>query len=164
MEETRLAKRRQRASVKSKDANSLEAGTPSIGEIAPEVESRKPGPKKASTKIMDEAQQRQQVMASNKTMQMALGGKSLSWMKKGPSTPSNPYLQKPVSKSENPASVGSNEPPSAIAKSRAHGEFREDKDDGKGIQMRDLLFVLEEDGKATKALQLAYPRLRQSDR
>ena len=89
---------------------------------------------------------------------MALGGKQLSWMKKGPdSGPSNPYLARTGTTSQKTSNVPDGA--SQIPRTRNFGDFREDRDDGKGIQMRDLLSVLEEYGKEKKAVQKAYAQL-----
>ena len=47
----------------------------------------------------------------------------------------------------------------AGAKNRVFGTFREDGGEGRGVQLRDLIAVLELDGKGGKVLQSAYARL-----
>lgn len=104
--------------------------------------------------------------ATTKTMNMALGFGSRatpSWMKKGADTsPSNPYLSnKPKTgpQSSKGGAPGMNGAGSGLPKSRVFGQFREDKETGSGIQLRDVVSVLEHDGKEKKALQRAYSRL-----
>lgn len=107
----------------------------------------------------------QQHATTTKTMNMALGiGKQKSWMTKGNDTGHvNTFLQKsntaaPTSKA---AASNVNGVASTLPKNRTFGEFREDKETGTGprIQLRDVVSVLEHDGKEKKALQRAYGRL-----
>lgn len=108
----------------------------------------------------------QQHAATTKTMNMALGlsgamGKKLSWMKGGADTgPSNPFLQKQNPKTETSKANTStaNGVSSNLPKNRLFGQFREDRETGAGIQLRDIVSVLEGDGKAKKSLQRAYGR------
>ena len=162
-EEERLAKRRRRAA--KSDTNGAGPATPGpVGDIAPDIDTRKGNKKEgAAAKKVNEAAQH---AATTKTMNMALGfsGRATpSWMKKGAdATPSNPYLSnKP--KAGLQASKGGatpvNSAGSGLPKSRVFGQFREDKETGSGIQLRDVVSVLEHDGKEKKALQRAYSRL-----
>ena len=162
-EEERLAKRRRRE-AKADTNGAAPATTGSLGEIAPEIDTRKGNKnKEAAAKKVNEAAQH---AATTKTMNMALGFSSRatpSWMKKGAdATPSNPYLpNKPKAGplgSKGGAAVAS-APGSGLPKSRVFGQFREDRETGSGIQLRDLVSVLEHDGKEKKALQRAYCRL-----
>ena len=162
-EEERLAKRRRRE-AKADTNGAAPAATGPLGEIAPEIDTRKGNKnKEAAAKKVNEAAQH---AATTKTMNMALGfsGRATpSWMKKGAdTTPSNPYLpNKPKagplgSKGGGPGVNGSG---SGLPKSRVFGQFREDRETGAGIQLRDLMSILEHDGKEKKALQRAYSRL-----
>ncbi|KAL6720608.1 hypothetical protein ACLMJK_002532 [Lecanora helva] len=169
-EEERLAKRQRRTAGDNSRSDSMSTGTPgssgALGEVAPEADIKKGG--KAKDK-MDAAAKRaldtQQHAATTSTVNMALGlggimGKKLSWMKGGADTgPSNPY-QKQTPKAEpskantsNANGVGSNLP-----KGRTFGNFREDKETGARIQLRDLVSVLESDRKEKRSLQRAYGR------
>ena len=170
-EEERLAKRQRRTAGEASRTGSASTGTPpssgTLGEVAPEADTKKGGKAKdkmdATTKRALETQQH---AATTKTMNMALNiggamGKKLSWLKGGAdATPSNPYLQKANPKTEvskantsNANGIGSNLP-----KSRIFGDFREDKETGSGIQLRDIVSILESDGKEKKTLQRAYGR------
>lgn len=105
----------------------------------------------------------QQHATTTKTMNMALGiGKQKSWMMKGSSTGHvNTFLQKPSTAAQ-PSKTGTpsvNGVVSTLPKNRIFGELREDKEAGAGIQLRDLVAVLENDGKEKRALQRAYGRL-----
>ena len=161
-EEARLAKRQRRKAVAAGEASSLETGgsgpgTPgTLGDVAPDVDAKKSAPKKAKGQ-MDNATQAQQFAALNKTTQMALGGKQLSWMKKGQdSGPSNPYLARP---NTNSPKTAAGEGGSQVPKARVFGDFREDKEGGQGIQLRDLLSALGESGKEKKSIQKAYAKV-----
>lgn len=119
--------------------------------------------KEATAKKVNEAAQH---AATTKTMNMALGFGSRatpSWMKKGAdASPSNPYLSnKPKTGPQGSKSgtLGVNGAGSGLPKSRVFGQFREDNETGSGIQLRDVVSVLEHDGKEKKALQRAYSRL-----
>ena len=170
-EEERLAKRQRRATGEGSRAGSTSIGTPGsskvLGEVAPEADTKKGG--KAKDKMdatAKKALETQQHAATTKTMNMALGlsgamGKKLSWMKGGAeAAPSNPYLQKPNPKTEASKANASNANGigSSLPKSRVFGEFREDKETGSGIQLRDVVSVLESDGKEKKSLQRAFGR------
>ena len=164
-EEIRLAKRRKRTeATDGSRAGSLslgpsEPGTPgTLGEVAPDL-SMKKSALKNQKKVPSDAQA---FAASNKTLSMALGlggagGKKLSWMTKD-TGPSNPFLAKPATTPQKAAGTA-NGIGSTLPKNRTYGDFREDGDDGLGIQLRDVISVLEHDGKEKKALQSAYCRL-----
>lgn len=166
-EEERLAKRQRRAAGAGGSSTNGVSGSGTLGEVAPEADSKKAG--KAKEKLdatARKATEAQQHAATTKTMNMALGlsgtmGKKLSWMTKGAdAAPSNPYAKKPESSAQTPKTnaPGGNTPGSSLPKNRLFGEFREDKETGSGIQLRDLVSVLEHDGKEKKALQRAYGR------
>ena len=165
-EEERLAKRARRSAAKGNQSSSA-IGTPSstgtLGEVAPEPDTKKGG--KAKDRLDDKAKkalETQQHAATTKTANMALGlsgamGKKLSWMSGGANAaPSNPYKQNPksdVSKAGDANAVGRNLP-----KVRVFGQFRDDRESGSGIQLRDVIYVLENDDKEKKSLQRAYHR------
>lgn len=117
---------------------------------------------KKDKKVIDKATEAQQLSASNKTMNMALGGKKTpSWMmaKGADSGPSNPYLHRPNANAQKPSASKVDGIASTLPKNRIYGEFREDKETGSGIQLRDIIHVLENSGKEKKSLQKAYGRL-----
>lgn len=162
-EEERLAKRRRRAAkADSNGTGSATAGL--IGDVAPDVDTRRGSKnKEAAAKKVNEAAQH---AATTKTMNMALGFGSRatpSWMKRGTdTTPSNPYLPNKPKAGPQGSKIGASGGNGAglgLPKSRVFGQFREDKDTGSGIQLRDVVSVLEHDGKEKKALQRAYSRL-----
>jgi hypothetical protein len=133
--------------------------------MAPDIDTKKSSKAKdqkdAAARKVTEAQQH---AATTKTMNMALGlggvmGKKLAWMKGAADTaPSNPYLPKTNTNASSSKAGGSsaNGVGSNLPKTRMLGDFREDKVTGAGIQLRDMISVLEHDGKERKALQRAY--------
>ena len=168
-EEDRLAKRQRRSAADGGQAGSGSLGTPGTpgtpGEIAPTVDVKKGGKgKKGVDTATQRANEAQQHAATMQTMNMALGlsgamGKKLSWMNKGAAPgPSNPFLPKPNTNASNSKAGASNANGvgSSLPKNRVLGEFREDKETGAKIQLRDVISVLEHDGKERKTLQRAY--------
>lgn len=160
----RLEKRQRRADTNRSDPMAL--GTPGAsGGNTPDMETKKSSKAKdqkdAAAKKVTEAQQH---AATTKTMNMALGlggvmGKKLSWMKgASDAAPSNPYLPKANTNASNSKAGGPgvNGVGSSLPKTRMLGDSREDHVRGAGIQMRDMICVLEHDGKEGKALQRAY--------
>lgn len=162
-EEERLAKRRRRA-AKADTNGTGPATTGLLGDIAPDPDTRKGNKRgEAAAKKVNEAAQH---AATTKTMNMALGFGSRatpSWMKKGADTThSNPFLPnkpKPGALGSKGGASGVNGAGSGLPKSRVFGQFREDRETGSGIQLRDVISVLEHDGKEKKSLQRAYSRL-----
>lgn len=160
-EDRRLAKRAERKAKKAaNDGNALEgaAGPSSVADVAPSVDVKRI-PKKG--KAADNVSQAQQLNALNNTTQMALGGKKMpSWMSGGSKGPSNPYLARPSANVKKENAPSTNGPASSLPRNRVFGDFREDKEEGKGIQLRDLILVLEQNAKGMekRALQRAYGR------
>lgn len=136
-------------------------GTP--GSVAPEApekgSSKKETKKKADNKASEEANHR----AANATTSQFLGGsrglfgksKKYSWLDasaSGTSTPSRlmtsglPGTPPPAPAPEKLTAEGV----------RRLGMWREDKEKGAGIQLRDWICVLEDDGREKRALQHAY--------
>ena len=164
-EEERLAKRRRRE-AKADTNGSGSANTGPLGEIAPEIDTKKGNKNKILEAAAKKENEAAQHAATTKTMNMALGFGSRatpSWMKKGADTThSNPFLpNKPKAgpQSSKGGATGVNGTGSGLPKSRVFGQFREDRETGSGIQLRDLVSVLEHDGKEKKALQRAYSKL-----
>ena len=161
-EEERLAKRRRRAAKADTDGTGpATTGTP--GDVAPEIDTKRGNKnREAAAKKVNEAAQH---AATTKTMNMALGFGSRatpSWMKKGADTTHvNAFLpNKPKAgpQSSKDGASGVNGAGTGLPKSRIFGQFREDRETGSGIQLRDVISVLEHDGKEKKALQRAYSR------
>jgi len=157
-EEERLKKRQRREGNKSGSGTPGSLGT--LGEVAPEVERKGAKTKDKLDASARKAMETQQHATTTKTMNMALGiSKQKSWMVKDTGHV-NTYLQKPNTTSQNPKAGASNanDAVSTLPKNRIFGDFREDKETGAGIQMRDVVAILENDGKEKRALQRAYGR------
>ncbi|KAF7720154.1 Uncharacterized protein PECH_007419 [Penicillium ucsense] len=153
-----------------------------VGERAPSFDSKKSMTKKEQKKMMDnkanEAQQHQQSvetarLATNSMLSGRMFGakKSYSWLKPGGSssgfsTPTRPAPSTPTTTAattgpEKPTQSG--ETPAGPPKRRL-GTWREDQEKGRGIQVRDILFAVEADGRASKHVQKGYSRDPKEDR
>ena len=145
-------------------------GTPGLlGERAPDVDTKKPSKKDQRKRAEAKATEAEQHAETNKTMNMNLDlggslGKKLTWMQKDTSSTRGftPTLSK-----VNTNTQGSSKASAAqVARRgnqlpfiRKHGEFREDREDGSGIQVRDVIMALEADDKEKRALIKAHARL-----
>ena len=120
----------------------------------------KKAPNKKEQKRQAEAKatEAQQHAATNKTTNMALGLKKKSWMSGGGGGGGSLGLPR-VNTQGLPRPSAANGAGGQLAPVKKYGDFREDKEHGKGIQLRDLIAVLETDGKDTKALARAYKKL-----
>ena len=98
--------------------------------------------------------------------------KKYSWLTGGaPATPSNPYKQSPKSTptsatangsmggKNSAVGSGSGTDKALQARDRKWGSWREDGIEGRGIQMRDWVVVLDKDGKEKKARQKSLLKL-----
>lgn len=181
MEEERIAKRARRATAGSQAgdtsrAGSVVAGTPGsstsglLGERAPDVDTKRGSKKDLKRQAEAKATEAQQAAATNKTTSMALGlggslGKKLSWMSKDTlsGSSSSPVLARVntntqgLLRSATTNGLGSSNP---LPVGRKFGQFREDRETGAGIQVRDVIHVLEADHKQKTALAKAYSTLR----
>lgn len=156
-------------------ANSAElsgASTP-MGERAPGLE-RKAMTKKEARKMADskvsEAQQHQQSvetarMATNSMLSGSLFGtkKSYSWLNRGPSTSGFSTPSRVNTATPSGGDPGRPGEPAVIPAKRLGG-WREDRERGLGIQVRDVLYMLELDGRGRKHVQKAYSRDVKEDR
>ncbi|KAJ5378472.1 hypothetical protein N7509_011591 [Penicillium cosmopolitanum] len=149
-----------------------------IGERAPSFD-KKSMTKKEARKMMDnkasEAQQHQQSvetarLATNSMLSGRMFGakKSYSWLKPGGSSsgfssPSRPAPPTPTPGPEKSSTGKSGEPAAGPSKRRL-GTWREDQEKGAGIQVRDILFMLEADGRGTKHVQKGYSKDPKEDR
>ncbi|KAG9238439.1 hypothetical protein BJ875DRAFT_532339 [Amylocarpus encephaloides] len=168
LEETRLRKRQNRTAGgdSASRQGSVAPGTP--GSIAPEEKppTKKEQTKKAQLKVNEAASH----LAANQTTSAFLGGggglfgkkKKYSWMTgggggagsaSGASTPGRLMTQGLIGTP--PAGPPVPEKLTADGVRRV-GAWREDQDKGKGVQLRDWILVLEEDGREKHALQKAY--------
>lgn len=167
IEEIRLRKRQARASGEGVSRqNSILPGTP--GSVAPDPSdkslTKKEAKKQKETKVNEAANH----AAANTTTAQFLGGggglfgkkKKYSWMTGGGPGSSGASTPGRINTAPSGASNGGpvNAPPQALTAEGARrlGTWREDGAKGAGIQMRDWVTVLEEDGHEKKALQKAY--------
>lgn len=179
-EEERLVKRTRRAASAVGDgsksgAATLGGVTPGppgpLSERAPDVDTKRVSKKEQKRQAEVKATEAQQHTATNQTTSMALGiggslGKKLSWMQKpglSGSSASSSMLPR-VNTGSQGASKSSVATGAASASQlyriRQYGGFREDKEAGAGIQLRDIIFALESDGKDKMALAKAYAKLK----
>ncbi|MCJ1263789.1 hypothetical protein MMC22_003659 [Lobaria immixta] len=176
-EEERLAKRARRVSSKASTGDGIKSGNTSVaasapgtpgllGERAPDVDIKRGSKKEQKRQAEAKATEAQQHASTTQTMNRALGisgslGKKLSWMESSSGRSQSPMLPKVntsaqgASKSSIKTAAGTG---SQLPIGRKYGEFREDKATGAGIQLRDLISVMEADKKERKALQWAYSR------
>ena len=178
-EEARIRKRNERTARASGDTSrqgSIVPGTP--GSVAPESSEKAPTKKEARKKAEAKMNEVASHAAANVTTAQFLGGgsgrsligkkkKDYSWMTgggggSGASTPGR------IRTSGLPGTPGGQVGPSAPEKLTADGvrrlgQWREDKEKGKGVQFRDWIYVLEQDGREKMALQKAYAHLDQSE-
>jgi hypothetical protein len=174
IEEARLRKRNARATGDATPRQgSVIPGTPgtAAAELSEKVPTKKEQKKKAEAKVNEAASH----AAANVTTAQFLGvggglfgkKKKYSWMTgggpaSGASTPGRIMTQ---GLPGTPAGAAVNAAPERLTAEGARrlGAWREDKEKGKGIQIRDWIAVLQNDGRERKALQLAFTWLDQSE-
>ncbi|KAJ5948358.1 hypothetical protein N7466_001373 [Penicillium verhagenii] len=133
--------------------------------------------KKEARKMVDskasEAQQHQQSvetarLATNSMLSGRMFGtkKSYSWLKPGGSSSgfSSPSRPTPSTPTATPDKAGRSGDTAPGQPKRRIGTWREDKEKGAGIQVRDLLFMLEADGRGIKHVQRGYSKDPKEDR
>ncbi|KAL8937835.1 MAG: hypothetical protein Q9216_004229 [Gyalolechia sp. 2 TL-2023] len=163
-EEERLVKRRRKEAANNAESAASSAGgsgaaTPGL--LAPDIDFKKASTKKglkkgAETRVTDD----KQAQAISESLTMALGGKVPSWMTA--TKPTNPMLPKVntnTGASSQSKTSGRENPGSGLPRARQF-DFREDGPKGVGIQLRDLVFVMDGDRKERKALARAFLRLK----
>lgn len=181
-EEARAAKRAKRnanailgeGKPESAEAAGSGMSTP-IGDKAPGVE-KKGMTKKEARKMVDakvsEAQQHQQSvetarLATNSMISGRVFGtkKSYSWLNQGQSTPSGFSTPSRVNTgTPSGADQGGWPGEPAVLPSKRLGDWREDEEKGQGIQVRDVLFMLEMDGRGRRHVQKGYAKDVKEDR
>ena len=158
--------------------------TPSAATALSSTDASGAAPEKPMTKKERERQakmgQTEEVLHknSNTTAALQLGKgkmKKYSWLTGGaPATPVNPYKQTPKSTpasaatngtggGKNSSANGSGTDKALQVRERKWGSWREDGIEGRGIQIRDWVVVLERDGKEKKALQKSLLKLESSE-
>jgi hypothetical protein len=176
LEEIRLKKRQSRASGDGTPRQgSVIPGTP--GSVAPESSEKAPTKKEQKKKLESKANEAASHAAANVTTAQFLGGggglfgkkKKYSWMTGGGGGPgSGANTPGRLNTQGLPTTPGGPVQPAALERltvdsARRLGTWREDKEKGTGIQIRDWITVLEEDGHEKKPLQKAYLFLDQSE-
>ncbi|KNG82152.1 hypothetical protein ANOM_009182 [Aspergillus nomiae NRRL 13137] len=185
-EESRAAKRAKRSAnailgeggpvrAESVDIPGSGASTP-IPEKAPSID-KKGISKKEARKLMDakasEAQQHQQSvetarLATNSMLSGRMFGtkKSYSWLNRGAPATSSGFSTPSRVSTATPSGTSSEKPgrEPAVVPAKRLGMWREDKDKGSGVQVRDILFMLELDGRGSRHVQKAYSKDLKEDR
>lgn len=173
LEEARLRKRQKRlnpdAAQTGSRAGSIVPGTP--GSVAPDGEAAKAPSKKELKKGAAAARlsEASSTANANQTLSALMGSfgkkkkKEYSWMTSGsgPSTPRATGGQEPGTPGSAAGSKAQPEKATLTQDGKAPrlGTWREDKEKGKSIQLRDWVTVLEMDGRDIKAVQEAYVKL-----
>lgn len=180
LEDQRAAKRTKRSvEAPPPDADnpapSVSGTATPAGSVAPDGERKvtKKELKKAESKVSEAVQHQQTIEATRMATNNLTSGtnvfgkkKKYNWLQSGSAASSRPLPATAKANANNAASSsaknGSGNANTAAAPklvTRHLGVWREDdKERGGGIQTRDLLFVLEVDGKGTKHLQRGYVR------
>jgi hypothetical protein len=172
-EEERLRKRQKRLNPEpaagGSRAGSVAPGTPGSG-AAPETDTAAKAPSKKELKKGAAAArlaEASSTASTNQTLSTLMGGfgrkkKEYSWMQKSGSGASTPK-----SSAGDPGSSAAGGGPKAPEKTSLTGDpryprlgtWREDKEKGRNIQLRDWVTALEMDGHEVKSIQDAYNKL-----
>lgn len=151
---------------------SIIPGTP--GSVAPEPSEKAPTKKEQKKKLESKANEAASHAAANVTTAQFLGGgggrfgkKKYSWMTGGGGGPGS-GANTPSRAGPSSSITGGTLQAPAVERltgeaARRLGTWRDDKEKGVGIQLRDWIVVLEQDGHEVKALQWAYQNLDQSE-
>ena len=169
LEQARLAKRAKRGVGRNAEASTSSGAATPTGVQTPLVAPAEP-PKRLTKKDRKAAESQmsnvQQQKSANETARMAMGlgssnkfKKQYSWLKNGhAASPGATPGQTPNASNarlNNAASTpGSVRTGPLIGRAKQYGEW--DENDDRAIQGRDVLLVLETDGKAVKALSQGY--------
>ncbi|KAL2075713.1 hypothetical protein VTL71DRAFT_656 [Oculimacula yallundae] len=171
LEEARLRRRLDRAAgIGPSRQGSTIPGTP--GSVAPDSMEKAPTKKEQKKNAAAKVNEAASHAAANTTTSQFLFGKKkkkYSWMTGGaPGGGSGASTPGRINTQGLPGTPGSgpvNAPPEKLTAEGARrlGQWREDKERGVGIQIRDWITVLESDGREKKALQKVFMNLDQSD-
>ncbi|KAI0873660.1 hypothetical protein GGS24DRAFT_380977 [Hypoxylon argillaceum] len=175
-EEGRLRKRQKRLEKSAeKDKEGAEAGSRSgsvapgtPGSIAPDGGDTKTLSKKEGKKAAAKAAENSSNTTVNTTLNLFTGGKKkkYSWMNSAAgSGASTPRAQGTSGAASGPGGVAAKAGRGPLTKAGVThlGQFREDSEKGKNIQLRDWIVVLEDRGLDPRSLQLAYGKVDKSD-
>lgn len=171
-EEARLAKRAKRKNVAANDSGALSSAStpgPSTPLPVPSEPEKRPTKKamKAAEAKFTEAQQQK---SSNETARLATGSafkrfgnkKTYSWLQNKTQSPASAAAASNVNinmslEDDAPRPSNAVVKPAIVRPVKQFGEWNEEAEQqSRGIRLRDVLLVLEGDGKATKALLRAY--------
>ncbi|KAL1842318.1 hypothetical protein VTJ49DRAFT_5599 [Mycothermus thermophilus] len=175
VEEARLRKRQKRLNPEvppaGSRAGSAAPGGPKDG-AAPETETAAKAPTKKELKKSSKLAEASSTASTNQTLSTLMGGfgrrkgKTYTWMQQGGagSTPGTPKAAAAGDAGAAAADGGAQKAPekttlTADPRYPRLGTWREDKEKGKGIQLRDWVTALEMDGIEVRAIQDAYLRL-----
>lgn len=164
-EVARLAKRAKRNATSNPDA-SQNGTSVTDAPIAPPVEPEKKVTKKDRKLAETRFTEQQQHKSANETARLAtagilgrLGGKqkkSYSWLQGGGNAAQTPTKPATGSASTSAAATPSGEKTVASSREKLVGQWDEDNDPG--IQLRDVLLVLENDGRAARSFVRGYSK------
>lgn len=154
------------ASSASASGAATPSADPTGGKIAPDIEAKKILSKKELKKQAElRVNEAAAVAHTNNALSMSIGGRKMpSWLTGGkPAGNTNPMLPR-VNTSANAntnTATNANSTGNGLVGARRF-DFREDTARGVGIQLRDLLFVMDrdEDRKEKRALAKAWGRLK----
>lgn len=169
LEEARLRKRQKRLNpepaASGSRSGSVAPGTPGTGagaesETATKAPTKKELKKSAATRLAEASS----TASTNQTLSTLMGGfgrkkKEYSWMKKsgsGTSTPRNIAGDGSSAAGGDSAKAPEKTTLTSDARYPRLGTWREDKEKGKNIQLRDWVTALELDGIEVRAIQQAY--------
>lgn len=130
-----------------------------LGEKAPEVKMSKKAREAMEKSARADMSEEIQTRSANQTASMQLGGRQYSWMKGKVATPARAVPGRVGTPGNaTTAKVAGPVDPLAAIKDRKYGQWREDGIGGRGVQLRDWIGVLEQDGREKKTLIRAYTR------
>ncbi|KAL8939115.1 MAG: hypothetical protein Q9211_002890 [Gyalolechia sp. 1 TL-2023] len=166
-EEERITKRRRKEAANNAESAASSAGassaaTPGLLAVqAPDIDFKKaPGKKGLKKGAENRTTGDEQAQAISESLTMALGGKVPSWMTAPkPTNPMLPKVNTNTAASSQPKVGGRDNAGNGLPRARQF-DFREDGPKGVGIQLRDLVFVMDGDRKERKALARAFLRLK----
>jgi hypothetical protein len=168
LEAERAAKRARRIENNILSASGSTAGTPgpgtpgTLGDRAPDLKA--PTKKELKASLKAKASDAQQHTATNDTLNAQFGGafgkKTPTWLSKGTGSTNTGFTpqKRPNASSQAQSQGGGTSAAKAITGGR-FGDWREDKENGAGVQLRDIVAVLEPEPKEKKALARALNKL-----
>lgn len=167
-EEERLKKRTARRAAKAEKAAAAatgsstqtpaDSGTPAPEAIAPAVPKMTKKERDLAAKKEKDISAEAQTQTANITAAMQLGGKQYSWMTGGKAA-ARPAPKPSMRPGAGAADAHKKKEGLAAIGDRKFGTWREDGKEGKGLQLRDWIAVLDMDGRERKTLAWAHVRI-----